>query len=463
MGIFSLFGKKDAQQKKKKAVARDGSRARPAPAGTRPERKSAGRRDAEAAQATVLKIDAIESEMSSEFVKAKTAPAARSGKSPAKKPAASGAGQPTEPRNNGTASTLSPPTTGMGSTTDFLLRGNSTVNPAAAPASESTPLVEECAIMYANGQVELVEQMLSDAISEDMLGETSPAAWSMLFDLYQLSGRREQFEQLAIEYANRFETSPPTWADAAKPEPASGQPAGSPPLVSFGGALDAKAARITERVRKLAETHPALRLEFVRVTTVDREGCRLLLALLLELQKSGHELVLVGARELAGKIRAIITVGRRDDGEECWLLLLEILRLLNCEAEFEETSIDYCVTFEVSPPAFVAPEATVTTAAAEQTASPEAVGFQMPAVVEGRIDNLILAIVAYSDEHDPAVIDCSLLERVDFNAAGRLLTGLAPFCGSGKTIEFHHVNHLVAELFKVIGLNDIVRILPRKN
>ena len=86
----------------------------------------------------------------------------------------------------------------------------------------------------------------------------------------------------------------------------------------------------------------------------------------------------------------------------------------------------------------------------------------MPRVVEGRIDSLILAIASFSDEHNPAVLDCSRLERVDFNAAGRLLTGLAPFCGVGRTLEFHHVNHLVVALFHTIGLKDIARIVPRK-
>lgn len=463
MGIFSLFGKKDAQKNKKKTVAKDRSPTRDTPPVTRPEKKNLARRDADAAQATMLKIDAIESEMSSEFVKTKAAMPERRAKSPSppKKPSTPAA----RSDGNGKAApspTLQPlTTTGMGSTTDFLLRGNSTASPMAVAESESAALVEECAIMYANGQTALVEQMLNHAIAEDMLGDATRTAWCMLFDLYQLSGKREPFEQLAIRYTNKFETSPPTWADS--PKPAAALPADNPPLASFSGSLDAKAARITERVKTLAETHRALRLEFARVTTIDRQGCRLLLALLDHLQKSGHELVLVGARELAGKIRGIIEVGRRDDGEECWLLLLEILRLLNCEKEFEETSIDYCVTFEVSPPAFVAPQATVTTAAADQMLPLEPIGFQMPVVVEGRIDNLILAIVAYSDEHDPAIIDCSLLERVDFNAAGRLLTGLAPFCGNGRTIEFHQVNHLVAELFKVIGLNDIVRILPRKS
>lgn len=459
VGIFSLFGKKDVQ--KKKAAAKDGSRTRHAASGSRPEKKGSVRRDAGAAQATVLKIDAIESEMSSEFVTVKAPSRTRNAKAlPSEKKQAAQA-KATAPAE--TVPATLQPTTGMGSTTDFLLHGNSTVDDVAAPASGTTAVIEECAIMYANGQVDLVEQMLLGAIAEDTLGDATRPAWWMLFDLYQLAGKREPFEQLAIEYANKFEASPPGWIDAGEPEAAAPLPEGSPPLVSFSGALDAKAARITERVKKLAESHRALRLEFVRVSKVEREGCALLLAALRQLQKSGHELVLVGARELADQIRAMLEVGRRTDGEECWLLLLEILRLLNCEKEFEEASIDYCVTFEVSPPAFVAPQATVTTASSEQVALPGAEGLPMPRLVEGRIDNLIVAIAAYSDEHLPAIIDCSRLERVDFNAAGRLLTGLAPFCGSGKQIEFHHVNHLVAELFHVIGLDDIVRVIPRKS
>ena len=86
----------------------------------------------------------------------------------------------------------------------------------------------------------------------------------------------------------------------------------------------------------------------------------------------------------------------------------------------------------------------------------------MPARIEGRIDDLIVAIASYSDEHSPAIIDCSQLVPIDFNAAGRLLTGLTPFCFGGKQLEFHNVNHLVAELFRMMGLADIVRILPRK-
>lgn len=490
MGIFSLFGKKDNRQAK--PADKDSSRTKRQSTSSRTEsskqgtpRPSTVKRDAQAARATAMKIDAIESEMSSEFVNVTTtqqrntitgpktvqSPPEKTKPSPApaqqvKAPVEAKKPSPSPAKPAAAPATLQPLSPDFGTTTEFLLGGQTTVGDIAVPASEAAALVEEAAIMYANGQSDLVEQMLKNAIEEDLLGDKTRTAWLMLFDLYLVNGKQQEFENLSIEYASKFETSPPTWTNTsqqnAKPVPAA--PGNTTPMVPFSGKLDASSAKLIERAQKLAENFRTMRLEFVRVSGADATGCAMLLELLTKLQKTGHDLILVGAPELAEKIRGIIEVGRRDESEAPWLLLLEILRLLNREKDFEEASIDYCVTFEVSPPAFVAPKNKVITDSTESPApKDEAEGFLMPAVVEGRIDNLIVSIAAYSDEHSPAIIDCSRLGRVDFNAAGRLLTGLAPFCGIGKTIEFHHVNHLVAELFNVIGLKDLVRIVPRKN
>lgn len=459
MGIFSLFRKKDSQPAK--PADKDASRTKRS--STHPP---AVKRDTQAALATAKKIDAIESEMSSEFVNVtttqpgNTGPARRTSTSipklaskPQEKPLSAPKKQEAEPQ---------PLSVEMGSTTEFLLDGQTAVSNIASPSSEAAAVIEETAIMYANGQTAMVLGMLQAAIAADDLGAATMTAWLMLLDLYQITGKKQEFENLAIEYASKFETSPPTWSNTGTPAQAA--PAGAAPTVPFSGKLDSHCIKQIERIQTQAETHRALRLEFARVTEVAPAGCSLLLGVLRKLQKSGHDLILVGAPELATKIRAILEVGRRDDTEDAWLLLLEILRLLNREKEFEEVSIDYCVTFEVSPPAFVAPQNKVTTATAEATSTAaQAEGFMMPTLVEGCIDDLIVAIAAYSDEHQPAIIDCSRLNRVDFNAAGRLLTGLGPFCGSGKLIEFHHVNHLVVELLNVIGLKDVIRIVPRKN
>jgi ABC-type transporter Mla MlaB component len=494
VGIFSLFGKKDREQPD--PADKDSARAKRDTSGRKNEgggskkdsretqhnadtrnsaakpspkaRTSAVKRDAQAALATAMKIDAIESEMSSEFVApttgahfGNTIPMTPAGKSVppqlhAKAPAPAAA-EPASKKSG--KNTL----TDMGTTTQFLLGGMTTLD--ATPASNITPVVEEAAIMYANGQNHVVEQMLRAAIEEDKLGDMTQTVWLMLLDLYQVTGKQQEFDSQAIAYAGKFETSPPAWTRSVQDKaPPAAPSSGSTPIVPFTGKLDAGVVKQIERIQKLSENYRTLRLEFARVAEVDTQGCGLLLGQFRTLHKSGHDLILVGALELTEKIRGILEVGRRDDGEDAWLLLLELLRLLNREKEFEEASIDYCVTFEVSPPAFVAPKNKVTTAATEATAPAVAADcFMMPAVIEGRIDNLIVAILAWSDEHNPAIVDCSQLTRVDFNAAGRLLTGLSPFSGNGRSIEFHHVNHLVTALFGVIGLKDLVRVIPRKN
>lgn len=503
MGIFSLFGKKDRQPAK--PAEKDASRAKRAsgssggtssssassaslaPTSSRNTGKTAAtKRDASTAIQTALKIDAIETEMSIEYVNLPLSHRARRKPGPADTPPdtpparsraeSASHGAPKKPSRQDRPSspdatsaapdTLQPLGPEAGSTTEFLLGGQTAVSNIAAPSSEAAAVVEEAAIMYANGQASLATQMLQAAIASDDFGELPQTAWLMLLDLHQVSGKQADFEELAVGYASRFETSPPAWT-ARQPRSqaqaqASAHAAGSTPAVPFSGKLNGGCEKQIERIRNLAEKHRSLRLEFAKVTEVDPPGCRLLLAALRKLQKSGHDLVLVGASELADRIRSIIEVGRRDDTEECWLLLLEVLQLLNRESEFEELSIDYCVTFEVSPPAFVAPPKSIVTAPTGSSAS-QSEHFMMPALVSGQVDELILAIAAYSDEHDPAIIDCSCLERMDFSAASRLLTGLSPFCTSGKVVEFHHVNHLISVLLDVIGLGEIIRIIPRKN
>ena len=451
MGIFSLFGKKERQPSGNTAPDAPARKKREAPSGgadsaTESAREQQAEGQRQVARATALKIDAIESEMSSEFVRPATA-------RPAALAPAAGGSVPSD-----SAPVLPPGTTMLGDTSF-----DAPVNNAVL---EDVPLFEEVAILFANGQAEMVATILEDAIEGDDLGTATLSAWAMLFDLYQIKGDQVAFEHLSIAYASHFETSPPAWMPFASLD-SNGPPvalrAAATPSVVFAGKLDASIVKSLEKARALADKHAVLRLEFVRIAEVDPIGCGLLLRVLKQLRKSGLDLILVGAPELVAKIRAILEVGRRDETEAPWLLLMELLELLNQESEFEEASIDYCVTFEVSPPAFVAPKNKVTTAM-EEPNGPESASdtFAMPALIEGRIDALVASLVAFSAEHNPASIDCTALARVDVNAAGQLMAGLMPIAGDGRRVEFIQVNHLVAALFNVIGMRDIVRITTRK-
>jgi ABC-type transporter Mla MlaB component len=459
VGLFSFLGKKENQSDKASSEKEEVRRKRE---GERTASSQILQRDA--ARATAMKIDAIESEMTSELIKP-----AKTGNSQLRKP-----GPPTQPakapapadKKEG-GNVAKPAQTAlpvMGVTTDFLLGSEAVVAGIEVSTSETDPVIEEAAILFANEQNEMVEQVLLGAIHDKSPSHSNRVIWWMLFDLYQITGKQAAFDNLSIEYASKFETSPPTWeGNQLEQQPTKDTPASAVPMIAFAGKLDESIVKQLERLQKMAENNKTVRLEFVRVTEVDPKGCGLLLDALKKLQKAGNDLIFVGAAELAEKIRSILEVGRRDETEAPWLLLLEILELLNREKDFEETSIDYCVTFEVSPPAFVPPKNKITMALEESvTEDNTSDHFMMPLVVEGRTDQLLTGIKEYATSHNPAVIDCVRLTRVDFGAAGQLLGGLAPLAGNGRTIELINVNHLVAALFNVMGLRDIARIMPRK-
>jgi anti-anti-sigma regulatory factor len=477
VGIFSLFGKKESQSARKPSDRESSQKRRDKDAlaaDTKIQTEQVQRKAARAA--TAMKIDEIESEMSSEFVK----PLPFSGNT---MPGPASLFLDTMPRTV-TNTAINPntrPTTTMragntipldqtptlpmmGDSTAFLLgSGETLAGPVAVSSSEAAPVIEEAAILFANGQMQMVEPILLHAIEE----EAPPAVWGMLFDLYQVTGQRTPFENLSIKYAQKFEMSPPGWVEGdGKPQKSAEAPRpGTTPSVAFSGKLDAGIVKQLERIKNMSEMSNVLKLEFARVTSVDPIGCGLLFSVLKKLQKSGHNLILVGAAELAEKIRGILMVGRRDETEAPWLLMLELLRLLNRETEFEESSIDYCVTFEVSPPAFVSPQNKVVTEVEESSSYDDDAGdrFALPALIDGNTTTLLKDITVYAHTQNPVVLDCSSLTRMDFNAAGQLFNGLAPLISSGKRIELYHPNHFIVALCGVMGYKELLHIVPRKS
>jgi ABC-type transporter Mla MlaB component len=469
VAIFGLFGKKDIQptpvEKEPSRAKRKEGNAKTNSANSDPERAKQAQRNAARADATAKKIDEIESEMSSEF-----RPSVMVAAPDTLPSAAQTSNLTTEKKTKASdkddTQTISPSTLpAMAVTTEFLLGEEGKTVSIEVGSSDTAQVIEEAAILYANEQTVMAEQLLCDAIHDEVLNKATRMAWWMLFDLYQITGKQEQFESLSIEYASKFETSPPTWTDTAQTETeaAPAQRKGAPPTVAFAGKLDGSTIKHLERVQKFGESSKVLRLEFAKVTEVDPVGCGLLLRTLQKLQKSEHDLILVGTTELVAKIRSILEVGRRDETEAPWLLMLELLRLLNQEKDFEEASMDYCITFEVSPPAFVAPQNKITTAS-DEAGSVDVLSdsFMMPTTVEGKTEQLMVSISKFASDHNPALLDCKRLARVDFTAAGQLLSNLAPLCGGGKAIEMHNVNYLVYALFNVMGLKEIVQVLPRK-
>jgi hypothetical protein len=165
----------------------------------------------------------------------------------------------------------------------------------------------------------------------------------------------------------------------------------------------------------------------------------------------------------------MLAIGERGSGEAPWLLLLELLLLLNREKDFEETAMDYCVTFEVSPPSFEAPaRAAVSVSATAGSDAAAGDRFLLPGLVEGGSAALLEAIEAYASQHVSLVLDCSRLARLDYAAATALdarlrqLAADAGGTGARRSIELRDLNHLVAALLRLLGVGDYARLYAHK-
>ena len=104
------------------------------------------------------------------------------------------------------------------------MRGPSVIDWSTAPksievAETSTglsPLLENAALLFANGQDAAAREMLEEGVASDPETRVSPLAWLALFDLLQRAGDRDAFDRLAMQFVVNFERSAPSWDESAK-------------------------------------------------------------------------------------------------------------------------------------------------------------------------------------------------------------------------------------------------------
>jgi anti-anti-sigma regulatory factor len=418
---------------------------------------------------TAAKIDKIESEMARDFLRppgssAVSAPAAAlSERAAPEKPA---------PANGAAVAASDDLDAGHD---DFL----GSVNAIEINTSGAGSVVDESAILFANGQDVAAEQVLRTGIAGDDLGHAAQNAWLMLFEILNQRGDRHEFEKLSSQFAQRFDNAAPSWVDYAavdaRPAPsaapvAPAAPAGGAPVVRLPAGVDANVIKALEQLKALASSHASLRLDASATRSVDLVGAELLLRVVTAFKRASHELVIAGAENLINPLHAVIEPGRRDASDAGWMLLLEILRLLGRQHEFEETGIQYCITFEVSPPQWEPPPPNLK--AGPATAVPAEPAAAAPAgdgplawrgVIEGEGEPWFGRLAVAAKMRKELRIDAMQLRRMGFSAASALLTLVMKLQQGGATVEFRNVNPLVGALFQLLGITAVTSVHLRRS
>ena len=126
-------------------------------------------------------------------------------------------------------------------------------------------------------------------------------------------------------------------------------------------------------------------------------------------------------------------------------------------------ALDFCVTFEVAPPAWVqarceyAPAEGVSSIAA---APPEA-GPALAGEILGDATPFLDGLVLDAKAGVVLEVSCRNLVRMDFSAAGSTLNWVTQRQAEGVHVQFRDVHRLVAAFFHVIGINEYARVTPR--
>ena len=313
--------------------------------------------------------------------------------------------------------------------------------------------IEQVAVLYANGQDSVVRPLLESLLGA-YPGTEGLRLWLMLFDFLQLSGDRAAFDQLASEFVQTCEMSPPAWRQAT-PAPASKGP--SVAVCTLQGVLTADDENLLAPLVDALKSKQPLRVDCSKLVGCDDEIAGRLAELLMSARRQGAVIVLEQIEGIIPHLQGRVTVGEATNTRS-WLLLLELLQRYATQEEFELCAIDFAVTFERSPPSWEAVPLPKLPAI-KKAASADQAHYLSGEIKNHRFDDL----AAVLNDADHVVLDFSAVRRLDFVSAGQLVNRLSAAKRGGMDIIIRSPNHLVAELMAVVGLNKFARIIVPKS
>ena len=375
--------------------------------------------------------------------------------------------------------------------------GNGFGNPFAVEVTEVVhdPELDEAVIAFANADFSQCEEALQRITAPDGDRGQHAETWLVLFDLYRATGQQQRFESLAVEYAQQFGWSAPQWYSL--PKLVAESLVDEPPLSSGtrdGGDVGWVCPRHLdiEAVARLRSQTLQMPLPWVfdwgDLHRIDPEAAMQLSALFRLWAGQALEMRWIAGDHLFAVLQESAPTGVRDADPAYWLTRLEALRLANRADQFDEAAIDYCVTYEVSPPSWEPARCKLRIGGvSESTRGPNAnaisdmsTGFMESSLIEDEAGGVELAHVELSGQlvgdigatltkllgelgTAPIVsVSCAKLIRVDFIAAGDLLNWVLARRTENRAVQFVDTHRLVALFFGAMGINEHAKVQVRK-
>ena len=365
----------------------------------------------------------------------------------------------------------------------------------------SDPELEEAAIRFANGDNDGAETGLLDALKNSGGKSEFAQLWvAALFDFYRATHQPNKFDSLALDFAAKVGRSAPAWISMQDHHNAkvAEEIERTRPQGLQGKAIWVSPASLT--LAAMGELHLALanapspwKLDWSELHEIQPDAMKTLATLFATWCGQKVRLHFDGAGNLDRVLRACTPSGSKTVNTTWWRMRMDGLRIMRMQDEFELVALDYCVTYEVSPPAWTDASCEYLVDGVQVTGSAPLDGvythssaldarredaYTVPAGLEDvpavviELAGEILGDAAEalqrleSGRHQGVgrlVVSCAKLIRVDFSAAGSILNWVANRQEEGCHVQFREVHRLVGAFFNVIGINEHAKVVLRAN
>jgi ABC-type transporter Mla MlaB component len=361
--------------------------------------------------------------------------------------------------------------------------------------------LEEAAIRFANGDDSGAEAGLLEILAPGGLRTEHLDTWLTLFDLYRATAQQDKFEAAAIQFVERFDRSAPQWFSMPDMVKQLVQPAANSdgsPIADWICPSVVGTQTVATLKATLAKAAMPWRLDWRNLKTIDDGAVDALLRVFSGWAATGSQLRFIGELQLQRMLTAGTPSNDRSAAQNRWQLRMEALRVMNRPDDFEMTALDFCVTYEVSPPSWerarcqyrpidaqggavghdstiigdvyrdsvhsslmVESDSGLSSLDSRQSSPGDLVAVELSGQIQGDPGPVLLRIENRLRDAEAMQISCVSLIRVDFSAAGTLLNWVSAQQAENRTVHFSDVNRLVAAFFNVIGIIEHASVAVR--
>ena len=190
----------------------------------------------------------------------------------------------------------------------------------------------EANILYGRGRAEEVR-----ALAKDAQQKGQEVGYVLLVGMMRLDGNKQDFEDMAVEYAVQTGNSPPVWLDEHERKQSAPEAQSKRMAVEVAGLTSEAVIETTIKM----ETPWAMSLDFSKVSKIDGMGLEIFHQALSDRIQRRESTRLIKIDRVLGHLIPKLKAGAYGSATALWLLCFNCLRLTGGREQFDDLVADF--------------------------------------------------------------------------------------------------------------------------